>query len=56
MWRYLPAGATGRLLGWRDENRAIVDMDETDRKLVVFLGTSSVERARQPGLAYRRAG
>lgn len=56
MWRFLPAGTTGRLLGWRDGHRAIVDIDDTDRKLVVFLGTTTVVRARQPGPAYRRAG
>jgi hypothetical protein len=55
-WRYLSAGTTGKLLGWRGEGRAIIDVDGTDRRLVVFLGVDSVIRVRQPGRAYRRAG
>lgn len=55
-WRYLPAGTTGKLLGWRGEGRAIVDLDDVDRRLVVFVGADSITRVRQPGRAYRRAG
>lgn len=46
MWRYLPAGTTGRLLGWRGETRAIVDVDDVERRLVVFVSTDRVSRAR----------
>ena len=55
-WRYLPAGTTGKLLGWRTETRAIIDVDDMDRRLVVFLGVDAVTRVRQPGRTYRRAG
>ena len=46
-WRYLPAGTTGKLLGWRGERRAVVDVNETDRRLVVFVSVDriSVRRA-----------
>ena len=54
-WRYLPAGITGKLLGWRGEDRAIVDIDDTDRRLVVFVSLKHLTRARLPGRAYRRA-
>lgn len=56
MWRFVPAGSTGKLLGWRGEGRAIVDLDLDDRRCVVFVGTSAVVRTRQPGRAYRCAG
>jgi len=36
-WRYLPAGTSGRLLGWRGEGRAIVEI-HAERRLVVFMG------------------
>ena len=55
-WRYLPAGATGKLLGWRGETRAIIDIDDADKRLVVFVSTAHVTRARLPGIAFRRAG
>lgn len=50
-WRCVPAGTTGRLLGWRGEGRAIVDVDGMERRLVVFVSTERVTRARLPGLA-----
>jgi hypothetical protein len=55
MWRYLPAGTTGKLLGWRGESRAIVDVDGTERRLVVFVSLSAVTRARLPGPTHRAA-
>ena len=58
-WRFLPAGTTGKLLGWRGEQRAIIDVesiDTGDRRLVVFVSTSHITRARLPGIGYRRAG
>ncbi|HEY5949028.1 MAG TPA: hypothetical protein VIV40_26230 [Kofleriaceae bacterium] len=55
-WRYVPAGTTGRLLGWRGEARAVVDIDDTDKRLVVFISLEHVTRARLPGIAFRRAG
>src|SRR4029079_429400 len=32
-WRGVPTGTTGRLLGWRGEGRAIVDIDGMERRL-----------------------
>jgi hypothetical protein len=55
-WRYLPAGTTGKLLGWRGEGRAIIEVDGMERRLIVFVSERHVTRARLPGLAYRRAG
>lgn len=55
MWRYLPAGTTGILLGWRGEGRAIIDIDHVESRLVVFIGADSIARVHQPGRAYRRA-
>jgi hypothetical protein len=55
-WQFVHGGATGRLLGWRGENRAIVELDTEERRCVVFVGTDAVVRVRQPGRAYRRAG
>jgi hypothetical protein len=54
-WRYLPAGTTGKLLGWRGEARAIVDIDGTERRLVVFVSLGAVTRARLPGPTHRAA-
>lgn len=54
-WRYLPAGTTGKLLGWRGESRAIVDVDGTERRLVVFVSVNAVTRARIPCPTYRAA-
>jgi hypothetical protein len=51
MWRYLPAGTTGRLLGWRGEARAIVDIDDVDRRLVVYVSANHVTRARMSSQA-----
>ncbi|HEY5928527.1 MAG TPA: hypothetical protein VIV11_42865 [Kofleriaceae bacterium] len=56
MWRLIPAGTTGKLLGWRGEKRAIVEIDDTDIRLVVFMSVGHVTRARLPGIRYRRAG
>ena len=55
-WRFLPAGTTGKLLGWRGEGRAVVDIDDSDRRLVVFVSSARITRARMPGLGDRRAG
>ena len=49
-WRCVPTGTTGRLLGWRGEGRAIVDIDGMERRLVVFVSSDNVTRARLPGL------
>jgi hypothetical protein len=54
-WRFLPAGTTGRMLGWRGESRAIVDIDGTERRLVVFVSVDGVTRARIPGPTHRAA-
>lgn len=57
-WRFLPAGITGKLLGWRGEARAIVDIDGIgagDRRLVVVVSVAHITSARPPG-AYRHAG
>jgi hypothetical protein len=54
-WRYLPAGTTGKLLGWRGESRAIVDIDGTERRLVVFVSVTALTRARLPGATHRAA-
>lgn len=56
IWRYVPAGATGRLLGWRGEERAVVELDGCERRLVVFVSVKRLTRARLPGPAPRRAG
>jgi len=50
-WCYLSAGTTGRLLGWRGETRAIVDIDDVDRRLVVYVSASQVTRARMSSRA-----
>jgi hypothetical protein len=55
-WRFVPGGTMGRLLGWRGEGRAIVDLDDEDRRCVVFVGVDAIARVRQPGRAFRRAG
>ncbi len=54
-WRFLPAGTTGRLLGWRGETRAVVDIDDVDRRLVVFVRVDALVRARLPGATHRAA-
>ena len=36
-WRYLAAGSRGKLIGWRDPSCAVVDVANTDRRLVVFV-------------------
>lgn len=56
MWRHVPAGATGRLLGWRGPERAVVDLDGFERRVVVFVSMRRLTRARLPGRTYRRAG
>ena len=50
-WCYLSAGTTGRLLGWRGETRAIVDIDDVERRLVVYVSASQVARARMASRA-----
>jgi hypothetical protein len=56
-WRYLAAGSRGKLIGWRDRTQsyAVVDMEDVDRRLVVFVRETSVElaRARESARAYR---
>jgi hypothetical protein len=54
-WRFLPAGTTGRLLGWRGATRAVVDIDDVDRRLVVFVRVDALVRARLPGATHRAA-
>lgn len=56
MWRHVPAGATGRLIGWRGEDRAVVDLGGFERRLVVFVSVKRLTRVRLPGHVYRRAG
>ena len=41
-WRYLPAGTTGKLLGWRGEARAVVDIDDSAKRLVVFVSANRI--------------
>ena len=41
-WRYLPAGTTGKLLGWRGEARAVVDIHDTEKRLVVFVSATNI--------------
>jgi hypothetical protein len=55
-WRFLPAGTTGTLLGWRGESRAVVDIDDVEKRLVVFVSVDQLTRTRLPGVVYRRAG
>ena len=54
-WRFVPAGTTGRMLGWRGEDRAIIDIDGMEKRLVVFVRTDKVTRARVPGVTHRAA-
>ncbi len=47
-WRYLAAGSRGRLIGWRerpDESRAVVDVVDSDHRLVVIVREAAVIRA-----------
>jgi hypothetical protein len=47
-WRYLAAGSRGKLIGFRDrpsdpnESRAVIDIADTDRRLVVFVRETMV--------------
>ena len=57
-WRFLPAGTTGKLLGWRGEARAVVEIEEPDygnRRLVVFVKAERIaaraDREQVPQLA-----
>ena len=43
-WRFLPAGMTGKVLGWRGEERVIVDVRGTERRLVVYMTTRRLTR------------
>jgi hypothetical protein len=53
-WRFLPAGAAGKLVGWRGESRAAVDVDDVERRLVVFVSVAHITRASPiPALAQR---
>lgn len=49
VWRLLEAGALGKLLGWRDrrgeEPRAVVEVEDDGRRVVVFVRESNVTRA-----------
>ncbi len=48
-WRFLPAGTAGKLLGWRGDARAVVEIEEPDygnRRLVVFVKDEHIARAR----------
>ena len=46
-WRYLAAGSRGKLIGWRDraQSCAVVDVRDTDRRLVVFVRETTVDLA-----------
>lgn len=55
-WRFVPAGSTGKLLGWRGEARAIVDIDDMERRLVVFVSAAHVMRTRTPDPPTHHAG
>jgi len=46
-WRFLPAGVTGKLLGWRGQGRAVVDIHGTDRRLVVFVSERKITRTQR---------
>src|SRR5262245_57714622 len=54
-WFCIPAGMRGRMIGWRDDSRAIIDMSETDRRLVIFVGEAHVTKVRGHALASRAA-
>jgi hypothetical protein len=54
-WRFLPAGTMGKVLGWRGEERAVVAIEDTDRRLVVFVSLGAITCARLPGPMHRAA-
>ena len=43
-WRFLPAGMTGKVLGYKGEERVIVDVRGTERRLVVYMTTRWLTR------------
>lgn len=48
-WFCILAGMRGRLIGWRDrenDSRAIVDLSQLDRRLVIFVGEHNVTKVR----------
>jgi len=55
MWRYVPGGATGKLLGWRGEGRAVIDVEGAEKRLVVYLSERRITRTAVAGRSRRRA-
>jgi hypothetical protein len=49
VWQMLAAGTKGKLLGWRErageDPRAVVELKDHEKKLVVFVGEQNVTRA-----------
>ena len=57
-WRYLAAGSRGKLIGYRDrsdESRAVVDVEDAERRLVVTVREVAI-RLRSAGLSQKRHG
>jgi hypothetical protein len=53
-WCCIPAGTPGRLIGWRDA-RAVIDLDGTAQRIVVFVGERNLARAlRVPTISVER--
>jgi hypothetical protein len=55
-WRYLAADSRGKLIGYRDrsdESRAVVDVQDAERRLVVTVREVAI-RLRSAGLSQKR--
>ena len=50
-WRLVAAGTRGKLIGWRDTEgepaKAVIDLADVERRLVVFVSERKVTRARR---------
>jgi hypothetical protein len=50
-WRTIAAGTRGKLIGWRDTEgevpKAVIDLADVERRLVVFVSEKKVTRARR---------
>jgi hypothetical protein len=51
-WICIPPGMRGRVIGWRDDARVIIDLSDADRRLVIFVGESNVTLVR----GHKRSG
>ena len=57
-WRYLAAGSRGKLIGWRDrsdQSRAVVDVEGSERRLVVTVREVAIRLGSAP-LSQKRHG